>query len=156
MSVYLVDDFETSFIANVICGVCSNELVLGERKSAKEMALALRAMNTEALVQRYGDETEDDRRYCGIGREFTYYKNFSATWGWEFDFVEVAESFLYQCCEGDVDESELYKQVEDCVRGIKNRIYWMARNRIKEDMKRCKCVSDFEKRYNAWRNREVA
>lgn len=156
MSAYLVDDFETSYIANVICGVCQNEMVLGERKSAKEMALALRAMNTEALVQRYGDETEADKEYAGIGREFVYYKNFSATWGWEFDFVNVAKSFLYQCCEGNVGESELYKYVENCVYNVMNRVFEVAERKTKEEMAHVKCVSDFEKRYKEWRERKVA
>ena len=65
----------------------------------------LEAMNAESLKQRYGDGLENN--IAEADPVIPLYGAFN-----KFEILKAIRCFLYQCAEGDVPETELYKAVE--------------------------------------------
>jgi hypothetical protein len=58
-------------------------------------------MNREAYFQRYYELVDPDSAYAWDDRDFT-----------DGEMWKALQCFLYQCAEGDVDKSDLYRQTE--------------------------------------------
>lgn len=113
MSSFLIEDDTLNQIANSLFAFERNPYMSGlvrglpeaERKSAKVLVDSMRDMNIDALVARYeGDEPD-------MYEPPTYRATIPAQ---PVAVFKSLQCFLYQCCEGDVHESELYLALTEC------------------------------------------
>lgn len=74
----------------------------------KQLGQALWQMNAQALVERYGD---DDGEY---GNQIEAYAAPKASAN-PYQRAQSAQCFAYQCCEGVVPETDLFKLVDNAV-----------------------------------------
>jgi len=82
----------------------------GETYGRERLADAMLAMNIDAFRQRYGMRAllAQDLDYIDLDtRNWKPVTAFS-----EVQFFKSLQCFLYQCCEGDVDEKPLYKALD--------------------------------------------
>lgn len=70
----------------------------------EQVARSLYAMNSKALHHQYSHDVD----YCTPPTNFRY----KASRADEMQMFKTIMCFTYQCSEGDVPESELYKQIE--------------------------------------------
>lgn len=82
-------------------------------KRFDELGAELLMMNHRALKERYGDEMPKSVAY-----------RYPSQWGstTPIETYKAIQCFLYQCCEGTVDESPLYKRVEQWQREVGSEI----------------------------------
>jgi len=75
-----------------------------------DLAKDLYEMNVQALKERYEDPTDLIRPF-----EFTdeFWMDIENNQKDKAQFFMSLSCYLYQCCEGDVPKSELYKRLED-------------------------------------------
>lgn len=81
----------------------------------------LREMNVEALKQRYDDYEEmiDDLPYED-GHDIWQPRN--GIQPWHFQLLKSLQCYKYQCCEGDVPESDLWKGIQAFVNTLQGFI----------------------------------
>lgn len=101
---------------NILKNACKEEGERGRERDDKIRYLetfckenlyrALERMNAEALHQRYGDALEEN-----ISKElptFPWYSEIT-----EIEVYKLIQCYLYQCSEGNVPASRLYKTIEN-------------------------------------------
>lgn len=89
---------------------------LANEAEVTETGRKLYAMNQQALVERYNDNTPAPEFTGQRMRPLTYSKQ---------ELVQIYKSMhclLYQCSEGDVPDSELFKQLELAAGAVASRI----------------------------------
>jgi len=87
----------------------------GETYDSETLADAMLAMNIDAYRQRYGMKAllVEDLDCIDLDT-----RNWHPLQAWnEVQMYKSLQCFLYQCCEGDVDEKPLYKTLS-AVRGL--------------------------------------
>ena len=95
------------FVGNNSISKLANEIIKYRKdmgSDAKGLALKLYDMNFEALEARYSEQS------LGMMEKFEY--DDGAFFDGEAQFYKSLQCYLYQCNEGDVDESKLYKEIE--------------------------------------------
>ena len=118
MSCFILDENRVASLAHEIIARNKGELLVGEqgeRYGRERLADAMLAMNIDAFRQRYGmrallvqdlDSVDLDARNWQPVAAFS-----------EVQFFKSLQCFLYQCSEGDVDETPLYKAL-DAIRDL--------------------------------------
>jgi hypothetical protein len=109
MSCFVMHESRIAALAAEIVNRNKGDLLVGEQGETygrERLADAMLAMNLDAFRQRYGLKTMlDDLDCIDLDRRtWTPLEAFS-----EVQFFKSLQCFLYQCCEGDVDERPLYK-----------------------------------------------
>jgi len=118
MSCFVLNENRIASLAHEIIHRNRGDLLVGEqgdRYGRERLADAMLAMNLDAFRQRYGIRAllAQDLDYIDLDtRNWKPLVAFS-----EVQFFKSLQCFLYQCCEGDVDEKPLYKTL-DAIRGI--------------------------------------
>jgi len=87
----------------------------GETYDSETLADAMLAMNIDAFRQRYGMKTllADDLDYIDLDKRRWYPLEALS----DVQMYKSLQCFLYQCCEGNVDEKPLYKTLS-AIRGL--------------------------------------
>ena len=118
MSCFVMNENRIATLAHAIITRNKGDLLVGEQGETyvrERLADAMLAMNLDAFRQRYGirallaqdlDSIDLDRRNWHPLEALS-----------EVQFFKSLQCFLYQCCEGDVDEKPLYKTLS-AIRGL--------------------------------------
>jgi len=100
---------------NACKAVNTGKVVSMDVISEANLYRALELMNAEALRQRYGDELKDN--ISGSLPAFPWYKNLHRV-----EVYKAIRCYLYQCAEGDVHKSPLYKAVAEIAEALADAI----------------------------------
>lgn len=87
-------------------------------KTAKEIFIELAEMNIESLKQRYPGHYEELIGEIEFIPNADIWQSREKGITYHYQLLKSLQCFTYQCCEGDVPESDLYKGIEklaDCV-----------------------------------------
>ena len=110
MSCFVMNENRIASLAHEIITRNQGDLLVGEQGETygrERLADAMLAMNIDAFRQRYGIRAllvEDLDCIDLDTRTWKPLEAFSET-----QFFKSLQCFLYQCCEGDVDEKPLFK-----------------------------------------------
>jgi hypothetical protein len=118
MSCFILDENRIATLANGIIDRNKGDLPVGEQGETygrERLADAMLAMNIDALRQRYGIRALLAHDLDSIDLDTRNWKPLEAFS--EVQFFKSLQCFLYQCCEGDVDESPLFKTL-DAIRAL--------------------------------------
>ena len=117
MSCFILHENRIASLAHEIITRNKGDLLVGEQGAAygKEgLVDAMLAMNIDAFRQRYGIEKFMENLDC-IDLDTRNWHPLEAMS--QVQFFKSLQCFLYQCCEGDVDEKPLYKTL-DAIKGL--------------------------------------
>jgi hypothetical protein len=92
-----IDDVVTMLIPSAMSG----------DKTGTDQGMALIMLNAAALDQRYTLSTEERNEYSEMAADYEYTEGKQT----EVQNLKSAECFLYQCSEGDVPETDLFKRI---------------------------------------------
>lgn len=114
MSCFLMNGNRIASLAHEIINRNKGDLLVGESGETygrERLADAMLALNINAFRQRYGIKVflADDLDCIDLDKRNWY----PPTAFSEVQFFKTLQCFLYQCCEGDVDEKPLYKTLAD-------------------------------------------
>ena len=118
MSCFVMYENRIASLANGIIDRNKGSLLVGEQGETydrERLADAMLAMNLDAFRQRYGMRAllAQDLEYIDLDtRNWKPQTVFS-----EVQFFKTLQCFLYQCCEGNVDDKPLYKTL-DAIKGL--------------------------------------
>lgn len=87
---------------------------LNELKDYKKLAKKLYLLNQKAVEQRYPDDTSD---YAELPKFEWIDKTVS-----DMQFLKSLQCFRYQCYEGNVPQTKLYKWIEGLIHNVMNYI----------------------------------
>ena len=109
MSCFVMDEKRIASLAHEIISRNKGDLLVGEHGEtfdSENLADAMLAMNIDAFRQRYSVRTfmQDVDSFDLDRRNWLPLEALS-----DMQFFKSLQCFLYQCCEGDVDEKPLYK-----------------------------------------------
>jgi hypothetical protein len=108
-----MDENRIASLAHEIISRNKGELLVGEQGEAygrERLADAMLAMNIDAFRQRYGMRALLAQYLDYIDLDTKNWEPLEAFS--EVQFFKSLQCFLYQCCEGDVDERPLYKTLD--------------------------------------------
>ena len=123
MSAYLMDNKSLSIITNII----KRDLITGQRvnmnmerlfgnKSEKDIFHTLFKMNIMALEMRYGNGAVSNEEIVNgeyIPMEDLYkVSNYGDVMDWMYKVIRILDTYLYQCTEGSVPETDYYKAID--------------------------------------------
>ena len=131
MSAYIVDDKTiNSIVASLQTNLVNYDvypyppaiLACTGGKEAEALAYKLRALNTEAVIARYGDEGPLPGPIGPDGKtaDFTYCSLMPLSS--LVAFYKTLRCFLYQCMEGSVPGFSLYKALDEYTRDCAERL----------------------------------
>ena len=118
MSCFIMYENRIASLAHEIIHRNQGYLLVGEQGEAygrERLADAMLAMNIDAFRQRYGIRALLAQDLDCIDLDARNWKPLIAFS--EVQFFKSLQCFLYQCCEGDVDEKPLYKTLS-AIRGL--------------------------------------
>lgn len=124
MSAYLMDNESISIIANMI----KRDLINGHRvnmemerlfgnKKESEIFHTLFKMNIMALEMRYGNGAVSNEEIANgeylPKKDLFKVSNYGEIMDWNYKFVRILDTYLYQCTEGSVPETDYYKAIDN-------------------------------------------
>jgi len=118
MSCFIMDENRIVTLAHEIINRNKGDLLVGEQGETygrERLADAMLAMNIDAFRQRYGIKALLVEDLDSIDLDTRNWRPLAAFS--EVQFFKSLQCFLYQCCEGDVDEKPLYKTLE-AIKGL--------------------------------------
>lgn len=95
--------------------------IVGSR-SAKEIFEMLANMNIDALKQRYPKSYDDMIEEIKYIPSADIYKSRECGLTYHFQLLKSLQCFISQCCEGDVPESDLYKEIKKLINHLQSYI----------------------------------
>ena len=118
MSCFIMNEDRIASLAHEIITRNQGALLVGEygeTYDSETLADAMLAMNIDAFRQRYGMKTllADDLDYIDLDKRRWYPLEALS----DVQMYKSLQCFLYQCCEGNVDEKPLYKTLS-AIRGL--------------------------------------
>ena len=117
MSCFVMDENRIASLAHEIITRNQGVLLVGEHGETfdrENLTDAMLALNIDAFRQRYGIRTFfQDLDYIDLDTK-RWHPLQALT---DTQFFKSLQCFLYQCCEGDVDERPLYKTLS-AIRGL--------------------------------------
>lgn len=118
MSCFVMEENRIASLAHEIINRNKGDLLVGEQGETygrERLADAMLAMNIDAFRQRYGIKALLVEDLDSIDLDTRNWRPLAAFS--EVQFFKSLQCFLYQCCEGDVDEKPLYKTLE-AIKGL--------------------------------------
>ena len=118
MSCFVMDEKRIASLAHEIITRNKGDLLVGEHGETYDsdnLADAMLAMNIDAFRQRYSIRALLAQDLDSIDLDRRSWRPLEALS--DVQFFKSLQCFLYQCCEGDVDEKPLYKTLS-AIRGL--------------------------------------
>ena len=116
VSAILADGEYGSPIVGVFTTPAERIIISEDRNAGTKIGRALYRMNVNAVLSRY---PQDTREMYPEAEEYTHCPHSRTMTGAQLaDSAKALECLLYQCSEGDVPESDLYKELERALNAV--------------------------------------